>query len=123
MENRKKQSRRRFFRTAGAGLAGMAALPELGKDMVPVASSWQGSDTEIGIASYGLRNLSVDEVIELMNDLQISKISVKNMHLPYNSSPAEIERTILKMMAAGLEPYAAGVVYMTTVDEVARAFQ
>ena len=123
MEHKKKQTRRRFFRTAGTGLAGMAALPGLGKEMVPSLASKQSKNAEIGIASYGLRNLSLDEVIVLMNDLQLSKISVKNMHLPYNLSPADIERNILKMMEAGLEPYAAGVIYMTTVEEVARAFQ
>lgn len=119
----KKQTRRRFFRTAGTGLAGMAAIPGLGKGMVPAAPAMRGSDAEIGIASYGLRNLSVDEVIALMNDLQLSKISVKNVHLPYDLSPSDIEKTILKMVSSGLEPYAAGVIYMTTVEEVARAFQ
>jgi sugar phosphate isomerase/epimerase len=79
-------------------------------------------DVEIGIASYGLRKLSVDEVIELMNDLQLTKISIKNVHLPYNMSPADIERIILKMRAAGLDPYAAGIIYMSTIEEIARAF-
>jgi inosose dehydratase len=44
------------------------------------------------------------------------------MHLPYDMSPADIERTILKMMAAGLDPYATGVINMSDIGEIARAF-
>jgi inosose dehydratase len=118
----KKHTRRKFFRTAGAGLAGMAAFPGLGKAAPPNVSATFRSDVEIGIASYGLRNLSVDEVIELMLDLQLSKISIESMHLPYDSSPADIERTMMKIRGAGLDPYAAGVIYMTSTEEVANAF-
>lgn len=101
----------------------MAALPGLGKATERVAPMVNLGDVEIGIASYGLRNLSVDEVIEIMNDLQLSKISVESMHLPYDLSPADIERTILKMKGAGLDPYAAGVIYMKTTEDIAEAFE
>jgi inosose dehydratase len=118
----KKQTRRRFFSTAGAGLAGMAALPGLGKALESAAPMAIPGDVEIGIASYGLRNLSVDEVIDLMHDLQLTKISIESMHLPYDLSPADIERTIMKIRGAGLDPYAAGVIYMKSIEEVAKAF-
>jgi hypothetical protein len=69
-----KQTRRRFFRTAGMGLAGMAVMPgSLEATGTAVRMSGFG-DAEIGIASNGLRNLSLDEVIAFMNDLQLSKI-------------------------------------------------
>jgi sugar phosphate isomerase/epimerase len=118
----KKQTRRSFFRTAGVGLAGMAAMPGVGKAALPIAAPTPLLDVEIGIASYGLRNLSVDEVIELMNDLQLSKISIKSMHLPYDLSPADIKKTMMKIRGAGLDPYAGGVIYMKSTEEVARAF-
>jgi hypothetical protein len=100
----------------------MAALPGVGKATEPRAPMARQGGVEIGIASYGLRNLSVDEVIEFMNDLQLSKISIKSMHLPYDSSPADIERTMINMRGAGLDPYAAGVIYMKSTDEIAKAF-
>jgi sugar phosphate isomerase/epimerase len=118
----KNQTRRKFFTTAGMGLAGMAAWPKLSAGMHPSASVVPPGEVEIGIASYGLRNLSLDEVIEMMNDLQLSKISIKSMHLPYDSSPADIERTMMKIRGAGLDPYAAGVIYMKSTEEVAKAF-
>jgi len=117
------QTRRKFFTTAGMGLAGMAAWPKLRAAKHPSASVVLPGGVEIGIASYGLRNLSVDEVIEMMNDLQLSKISIESMHLPYDLSPADIERTILKMKRAGLDPYAAGVIYMKSTEEIAKAFE
>ena len=117
----KKQTRRRFFRTAGVGLAGMATLNGFWKTRGN-ATAQETGDVEIGIASDVLRNLSVDEVIAAMNDLQLSKITVSDVHLPYSLSPADAERTILKMYAAGLHPYAAGVIYMPTIEEIAKAF-
>ena len=116
------QTRRKFFTTAGMGLAGMAAWPKIRAGKHPSASVVLPGGVEIGINSYGLRNLSVDEVIEMMNDLQLSKISIESMHLPYDLSPADIERTILKMKRAGLDPYAAGVIYMKSIEEIAKAF-
>jgi sugar phosphate isomerase/epimerase len=104
------------------GLAGMAAWSKISASSHPSTSLDLPADVEIGIASYGLRNLSLDEVIEMMNDLQLSKISIKSMHLPYDLSPAEIERTMLKIRGAGLDPYTAGVIYMTSTEEVAKAF-
>jgi inosose dehydratase len=117
-----KLTRRRFFLTAGTGLAGIAALPGVGKAVIPMAATAQQLDVELGIASYGLRNLSVDEVIEVMKKLQLTKISIKSMHLPYDLSQTDIKSTMLKIRGAGLDPYAAGVIYMKSTEEVARAF-
>lgn len=115
-------TRRKFFTTAGMGLAGMAAWPKFSAGMHPSAPMVAPGEEEIGIASYGLRNLSLDEVIEMMKDLQLTKISIKSMHLPYDLSPADIERTMMKIRGAGLDPYATGVIYMTSTEEVAKAF-
>jgi inosose dehydratase len=115
-------TRRKFFRTAGAGLAGLAVMPGTGMAAGSPAFTNKSQDVEIGIASWGLRQLTVDGVIALMNDLQLSKITINDVHLPYDMLPADIERTIIKMRAAGLDPYAAGVIDMATVEDIARAF-
>ena len=118
----KNQTRRKFFTTAGMGLAGLAAWTKLQAGGHASASMVLPGDVEIGIASYGLRTLSLDEVIDVMKDLQLRKLSVKNMHLPYDLSPADLERSMMKIRGAGLDPYAAGVIYMTSTEEVAKAF-
>jgi len=116
------QTRRKFFTTAGMGLAGMATWPKIAAGRHPSSSMVLPGGVEIGIASYGLRNLSLDEVIDMMKELQLTKISIKSMHLPYDLSPADIERNMMKIRGAGLDPYAAGVIYMTSTEEVAMAF-
>jgi len=118
----KNQTRRKFFTIAGMGLAGMATWPELSAGRHFSASQVLPGGVEIGIASYGLRNLSLEEVIEMMKDLQLKKISIKSMHLPYDLSPADIEMNMNTIRRAGLDPYAAGVIYMTSIEEVAKAF-
>jgi len=119
----KNQTRRKFFTTAWMGLAGMAAWPKVLAGKHLSASQVLPVGVEIGIASYGLRNLSLDEVVEIMKDLQLTKISIKSMHLPYDLSPADIQMNMDKLLRAGLDPYAAGVIYMTTIEEVAEAFE
>ena len=118
----KKQTRRQFFQIAGVGLAGMTTFNGFRKTARTVTAQVPTGNFEIGIASDGLRNLSVDEIIAVMNDLQLSKITVNDVHLPYGLSPADVERTILKMYAAGLHPYAAGLIYVSTIEEIAKAF-
>ena len=118
----KNQTRRKFFTTAGMGLAGMTAWPKLSAGINPSASVVLPGEVEIGIASYGLRKLSLDQVIDIMKDLQLTKISIKSMHLPYDLSPADIEKNMNKIRRAGLDPYAAGVIYMTSTEEIAKAF-
>jgi sugar phosphate isomerase/epimerase len=53
----------------------------------------------------------------------LKKIAFKSMHLPLESTPAEIQAVIEKTRSAGLEPYAAGVIYMNTEPEVIQAFE
>ncbi|OGU34386.1 MAG: xylose isomerase, partial [Ignavibacteria bacterium GWB2_35_6b] len=77
----------------------------------------------LGMASYSLRNFSLTQAIEMTKRLGLKKISLKDMHLPLASSKEEIKKAVTEINNAGLELYAAGVIYMTNKDEVDRAFE
>lgn len=112
-------SRRSFFQRMGLMSIGLAAAPAISPLRAEsAAKKSKAIKFELGVASYGLRGLSFEEVIEAMKILQIKNISLKSMHLPFDLSENEIKDRMKEMHEAGLNPYAPGVVYMKSEQEV-----
>lgn len=76
----------------------------------------------MGVASYSLRSLSLDEAIAVAKRLKLDAISLKSMHLPLDSTPQQIKAAAKKVRDAGLDLYGAGVIYMKSAEEVDNAF-
>jgi len=77
----------------------------------------------LGVASYTLRSLKLDDVIKNLNRLDIKNVAFKDMHMPLNSSDEELKAISGKVRAAGINLYGAGVIYMKTKEEVENAFR
>lgn len=128
----KKLTRRSFIRGSMGSLAGASILKrpgfgqglngraESGEGRFPFPVSGQGF--ELGLASYTFREFDLDATLAMAGRLGLARIAVKSVHLPLESSEAEVRAVAAKIRAAGLVPYACGVVYMTTEAEVDRAF-
>ncbi len=116
-------NRRTFFRLSGLGLAVLVGRPVLGRGLTGTTFSAPASASRVGIASYSLRKFDVDQVIRIMNNLHLQKISLKSMHLPLDAETAVITSTISKMKANGLDPDSAGVIYMKSKEEADKAFK
>ncbi len=113
------ESRRNLLKLAGLAaavgsrpFASAFALDEPG----PAAAARAPFD--LGMASYTFRSFSLDQAIEMTKRLGLKKITLKDMHLPLNSSEADIKAALAKIRGAGLELSSCGVVYMTTEAEV-----
>jgi inosose dehydratase len=76
----------------------------------------------LGLASYTFREFDLDATLAMVRRLGFERISLKDMHLPLDSTEETIRATAAKVRAAGLEPYGCGVVYMKSAAEVDRAF-
>ncbi len=76
----------------------------------------------LGVASYSLRSLSLEDTIAVAKRLQLDAISLKSMHLPMDSTPQQIKAAAKKVRDAGLDFYGAGVIYMKTPGDVDNAF-
>lgn len=114
-------TRNEFLKIVGVGLSGAATL---------VSSSGfishkepQKEELTLGIASYTLRNFSLEDTIQMTKRLGINNIALKSMHMPLESSPEEIKAMAKKVRDAGLNLYGAGVIYMKTKEEVNTAFE
>ena len=115
-------SRRDFFRLA-AVTASLGAMPIAGTRAFASAGAWAPRiPFDLGIASYTFRSFPVDQAIAMTARLRVRKLTLKDMHLPMATTPQEMESVREKMKAAGVELSSCGVVYMTSEDEVQKAF-
>ncbi|MEZ4827492.1 MAG: sugar phosphate isomerase/epimerase family protein [Bacteroidia bacterium] len=112
-------SRKNFLRTLGLGagtLAGASLLPGFR------SSSAVAQPLTLGLASYTLREFSLDETIAMTLRVNLTHIALKSMHLPLDSTENQIRTAAKKVRDAGLNLYGAGVIYMKTEEQVDQAF-
>jgi inosose dehydratase len=115
-------SRRSFLRAAAATAAASAG-PTLVHASAPRGVAANGKvGFDLGMASYTLRTFPLDQAIAMTARLRLRKITLKDMHLPMATTPEEMASVHARLKAAGLQLSSCGVVYMTTEDEVNRAF-
>src|SRR4051812_14081938 len=113
-------TRQDFLRTLGLGLASGAALSAAPNQSASTKQS--KNPLKLGIASYTLKDFSLEQAIGMTKRLGLQHIALKSMHLPLEASPEEIKAAAAKVREAGLDLYGAGVIYMKTEAEVNQAF-
>ncbi len=117
------KSRRQFFKLAGTGMLAAGASSVYGS---PGFSSplWTSKDKfSLGMAGYTFKGFSIEQTIEMMNYVGITYLSLKDFHMPMNSTREQIDSVIQKFRSAGITVYAVGVVYMTSEGAVDQAFE
>lgn len=116
-----KFNRKDFLKAAGLGLVSIfAPFPGInaqGQQAKPV-----GKNLQLGLASYTLHKLNLDQALAAVKKVGLTHIALKDVHMGMNSTPSELQAIAAKVKAAGLQLYGAGVIYMKTEAEVARAF-
>ncbi len=117
------KSRRQFFKLAGTGIlaAGVSSVYASTGIVPPVMST--KDIFNLGMAGYTFKGLSVERTIEIMNYIGVNYLSVKDFHMPLNSTQEQINSVIGKFKAAGITVYTVGVIYMKTEEEVDQAFE
>lgn len=111
-------SRKNFLRSLGLGagtLAGATLLP--GFHPAPTAHS-----LTLGLASYTLREFTLDETIAMTKRVNLTHIALKSMHMPLESAESQIKTIAQTVRDAGLNLYGVGVIYMKTAEQVDQAF-
>jgi sugar phosphate isomerase/epimerase len=118
-------SRRTFIGQSVLTAAASLTLPLAGKSaqLFSEKENYFGTDFPIGIAGYTFAKFDVDQSIAMMKRVGINLLSVKEIHLPLNSSEEKIKATIGKYTAAGINVYTVGVIYMRSKDAVDQAFE
>jgi sugar phosphate isomerase/epimerase len=117
-----KYSRKNFLRVLGVGTLAATTSVTCKAASTGQRSAGAAHPLTLGLASYTLRTLSLDEVLKVCNRLNLKALALKSMHLPLDSSEADIKAVAEKVRAAGIDLYGAGVIYMKSEDEVNNAF-
>jgi sugar phosphate isomerase/epimerase len=118
----KKESTRRTFLGAAAGIAGLSAIDVRPAAAVVEAEPW---GIKLGVASYSLRSFDRAKAIEMTKALKISFISIKDVHLSQTIPPAEVEAAAKEFTAAGLRIMSGGNISLpeTTAEEMRKHFE
>jgi inosose dehydratase len=117
------KSRRQFFKLAGTGILAAGVSSVYGSSaVIPPAGSLKDIFS-LGMAGYTFKGLTIERTIEIMNYIGVNYLSVKDFHMPLNSTQEQINSIVGKFKAAGITVYTVGVIYMKTEEEVDRAFE
>jgi inosose dehydratase len=126
MNHFKSINRRHFLRS---GLFGSAVLASASMPRAVFAGATKTErdpfdGLKLGMASYSLRKFSLDEAIAMTRQAGVKYISLKDVHLPMKSTPAQRQEARQKIEAAGLVLISAGVIYMkNNEDEIHGVFE
>jgi sugar phosphate isomerase/epimerase len=79
---------------------------------------WRG--LKFGMASYSLRKLPVEQAVKGAQRVGLPYVSIKDFHLPMNSTPEQRKAVAAQFKEAGITPLSVGVVTFTTDEAKAR---
>jgi len=86
------------------------------------ADPWRG--LKIGVASYTFRSHSVEKCIQGIQKVGLKYVSIKDFHLPMNSTASQRKAVADQFRAAGITPLSCGVVNMKNDEaNVRQAFE
>ena len=114
-----RNSRRTFL----AATAAAAAAPALSW-ATPAGPRGRTHRLKVGLASYSLRKLTLDQVLDACKDADIAYINLKDVHLPMTDPPEKIQATRKRIEAAGLTIMGGGTITLKNDEaQVRKAFE
>ena len=114
--------RRDFFKATALTLAGSALHPLITKGTPAIKEGKKAAPLTLGMAGYTFLNFNVEQSIAMLQRTGIKYVTLKDFHLPYDSTQEKINEVIGKFKAADITVYGLGVVYMKTNAEIDRTF-
>jgi sugar phosphate isomerase/epimerase len=116
-------SRRNFIQQSVIGISGAAVLPLLGNRALAAANQYnENAPLQPGMAGYTFAKYDLEKSIAIMQRVNVKNLSIKDFHLPLNSTAEKIQSVLAQLKEGGINPYAVGVIYMKTKEAVDQAF-
>ena len=106
---------------------GALALCATGSKALAAASCCAGKKCKkvpfkLGVAGYTYNKFSIDETLAFLEKLDVHYLCIKNFHLPFDSTPAQIAEFKKKCADHGVTGYGVGPIYMASDEEAKKAF-
>jgi sugar phosphate isomerase/epimerase len=115
-------SRRNFLKLAGTAALAAGTVPVFSSPRNQVSTEKKPHTFTLGMAGYTFREFTVEQTISMMKRVGVTNLSVKDFHMPMNSTREQIDEVIGKFKAGGINVYTVGVIYMKTPESVDQAF-
>ncbi len=116
-------SRRHFLKLAGTGVLAVGASSLYAGAAPPVSVDKTVNGFTLGMAGYTFLRFNVEKTIEMMKRIGVTNLSLKDFHMPLNSTQEQINTILGQFKAAGINVYTVGVIYMKTEAAVDQAFE
>jgi inosose dehydratase len=118
---------RRFFlkgaMVSPLAISAASMLPSVAEAAVTKSSTDPFGGLKCGIASYTFRNFTLPQAIAMTRQAGGGYLTLKDVHLPMRSSPAERHEAKVAVEAGGLQLMGGGVIYMKNDEaEIKSAF-
>ncbi|MBX3254866.1 MAG: sugar phosphate isomerase/epimerase [Chitinophagaceae bacterium] len=78
---------------------------------------------KLGLAGYTFVKFDLDKTLETLQRADVHYLCIKDFHLPFNSSAAQIAAFHEKLRSKGVTGYGVGPIYMKTKGAVDTAFE
>ncbi len=112
------KNRRSFLQLSALGIAGAVAKPSFALGSFEAPATFP-----LGFAGYSFARFDIDKMIAMLQKLNVKNLSLKEIHLPLNSSNEAIEAAKKKFADGGINVYTVGVIYMRSKEAVDQAFE
>lgn len=117
-------SRRIFLKKTTFGIAAATLGPVLSSaGTFAYSAAKEDATLPVGIADYTFLNFDISQSIKMMQRLDIHAMTLKNFHLPYDSTKEKIDEVVKEYKDGGVSIYGVGVIYMKNKAEVDQAFE
>ena len=114
---------RRSFLTTSAAAAAAATLP-VRSWATPSGPRGRAYRLKLGLASYSMRKLSLEQTLELCRDADIAYINIKEFHMPMTDSPEAVAAARQKIESAGVTIMGGGTITLKNDPaQVRKAFE
>ncbi len=122
-----KNSRRQFFKKAGAGILALGAVPALKTSEVFASeTTFEPKKPELfklGVAGWTFWKMKLEPALDEMEKAGAHYLCIKSFHLPYDSTPEQIAEFKAKLAAKGVTGLAVGPVNMKSEAETDQMFE
>lgn len=76
----------------------------------------------LAMAGYTYNKFTLDQTLKDLERFDVHYLCVKNFHLPFGATPAQMAEFRRKCADHGVTPYGVGPIYMTTPEEAKKYF-
>jgi len=116
-------TKRLFIVLLFLSVAGFVAKAQQGERPGPKPAPETNEKFKVGMAGYSFVRLNdLDKSLSIMQRADVHYLCIKDFHLPFKSTTAEIAAFHAKLKEKGVTGYAVGPIYMKTEAEIDSAF-